>query len=262
MEQLLKNNHVRIYTINYRNGSYEYKSDLVYDTYPSEPLNRGLRGLTGDTGQTGCEDVPSNIYEVRNPIKRAYRAYKVIIKPKHNTQESYDKIVCPFLDLDDIGVELEVYKPKVTPVRLGIKPEFSSKYDQLVESNNKTGIINGFIKEIFSQIQVASRDEYENIKTTALLHIDDVLIPHRTELEFIIAQIINDFQQYYDDFPRNDDDDFPYIYGYTKSRLLVPDIWYDYRYDVDFNDDTKLVIRCHEYTNIYKTIDTFINSLS
>lgn len=272
MEALLRNNLVKIYTMSYHNGSYGYSSNKIHDTYPSEQSsNKGDSGVIGPTGAVGSvgyygDDVPADIYEVRKPIKRIYRAYRVEFKPTHNTQESYDEIVCPFLDLDDIGVELEVYQPKVTKVRLGIKPDFLDKYNRLIESNEKTTIINKFVHSIFSRIQAANCEEYENIKTTALLHLEDNLISHKEELTSIISRIIQDFRQYNDrqeddDGYSSDYDDSPYVYSYTKNPLVIPFTWYDYRHDVDFNDTTKLSIKCHEGTKIYNLVDAFVSSL-
>lgn len=60
---------------------------------------------------------------------RAHVLYSTI--SKYNSQESYDEIIGPFLDLDDIGIQLNVYQPKVTQVRLDIKAEFLEGYNRL-----------------------------------------------------------------------------------------------------------------------------------
>jgi len=232
MDALLQNNHVRIHTTSYINGSYEYSSNLIYDSYPQQQLLGscgciGPSGPTGPTGRTGQTDY-TGFYEVRRPNKKIHKAYHVEFMPTHNTQESYDEIVCPFLDLDDIRSQLIVYEPNVTKVRLDIKPEFLDEYNQLQEQNKRILVYNNFTQNVFKQIEETTSEEHENIKATATLNLNDELVSHKEELDSIIIRMIEAIRKYNENDSDDDsgyDSDYDYVphaNEYTKSSLYVP----------------------------------------
>jgi hypothetical protein len=280
MDEALKNNFVKIYDLKYCNGAYGYGFHTVYDTFPTVEYSgyigaTGSIGATGPTGYVGS-DHPSNFYEQRTLKSKSCNAYQIEIAPRNNTQESYDEVVCPFLDLDDIGVNVEIRNPIVTHVRLNIKPEFLAAYNHAYDHNTKCEAFNRHVHEAFNQIKNASVEEYENIKTTIISKLPDDLI-NSEEVKSTITQIITDFTNYRtnqneednnnedDDYDRYSsssydyDDDQPSTYSYHKSTLYINNDWYDYRHDVSFNGTSKVSIKCHEGTKMFTVINNFLN---
>jgi len=280
MDTALNNNYVRIYDVHYNNGSYTTYGNKLLDSYPKESEEvTGVIGCTGDRGAIGSYgecgstiNIKSDSHMInRYPKFKKYKAYCVKIKPKNNSQESYDEVVCPFLDLDDIGVELKVSQPKCTLIKGDINPEYLDRYNDLLNENHIIKLINGYIGEVFPQINLSNIEEIKSSISYVEDNIVDDLIPYKAKLLEITKQIKSDIKDYhrkqetyepgrasYDYDSDYEYDCEPSKYRYTSCEKCVPNGWYDFHNEVNFNDDTKIIINCHEGTSMYNVIDEFL----
>lgn len=269
MDQAIRSNQARIYKLNYVNGSYGYSSTIIYDTYHNQEQGSGgltgARGPTGPTGSSDSNDRSQMHYKVRTLNRKVYKAYKIEITPTHDTQESYDEVVVPFLDLDDIGVEIQLSPPRVTGVRLDVKPKFKDQVEEINAYNTRIIHYNDIISKIFNKVQSRfSQNESssdEDIMNELQDDIKECSPEFKDGLDTTITDMINKLRSYYSnrsEDPYYSDDDYdhcPYAGSYMKPHQYISDEWYDYRYDVCLNDSTKLHLKCHEGTKTYQLVN-------
>ncbi|CAH6419765.1 Hypothetical protein HVR_LOCUS843 [uncultured virus] len=252
---------------------------VVYNSY-SNQISNGGGGETGATGPTGPPGPPgSNTppavlpYQVRSLKRKVYKGYRLEIIPKHNTQESYDEVVTPFLDLDDIGVEIQIYQPQITRVWLDLKPEFQDQAKEIDDHNKNVVFYNSLISKIFDTIHSILDDNLNtstsDIMKTVQSDVDECGVELRVDLQSAVYDMIDKLRDHnrnenttYDDDNDNDYDDYAVHSGiFMKYSKYIPQEWHDYRDDVDFNDFTKLCVKCHEHTQTYRLIDDFLKSM-
>lgn len=284
MDSILQNNQVKIHSASYINGAYTWCKDKLYDSYSKTADVSEFIGATGCTGCTGA-NYP-NLENARKLCPKVYKAYKVQITPSEDTQESYDNVVVPFLDLDDIGAYVKIVDPIISTVRLDIKPEHLDDVAKFHVENEKISAWNELIKPYFE----LTKDFYENLQSFVLAQyttqeqifknleqqINGCDPEYKEEVTKSVSKMIEDFEQYYNrkdgnnvNNDNNDEDVYwsdeepcpPQFYHYCKYKKYIPNDWYDYRHDVSFNGTAKLYIDCHEFTKTYAMIDNFLNNV-
>lgn len=205
-------------------------------------------------------------------IKKEYKAYEIEIVPSHNTQESYDSVVVPFLELDDIGIEVQVDQPHVTSERLDLKPEFQNQVAEVNEYNTRIASYNSLILKIFDKVKSAfdANKESTNEDIIATLQKDVSQCNH--DLNSTVQSMIDKLREFSNSRSHYDDYDYDDYYDilasapdgtiFMKPNKSILDEWYDYRYKVDFNDSAKLHVKCHEGTKTYRLIHVFIQTIA
>lgn len=268
MDLVLRNNQVRIYSAYYSNGHF-VGNNKIYDSYDIETPE--ILGRLACVSPAGCTEYrvdfrgnSGSLYEVRklNPIK--YKAYKVEIKPNENTQESYDNVVTPFLSLDDIGVTIRIHTPIIYAKPLDIKSEHLDDVINLNTHNENIPEWNGVITSFYEKIKNLFQENHteDEILEILELHIEECDPKYKDDVKESIVQMMEDFK-YYRENNTNDysnyGPNYPILHIYFKHEQFAPYTWYNHKYDVIFNGDTKLYIDCHEQTKTYSVIDDFLN---
>lgn len=276
MDSILQNNQVRIYSAYYVNGEYTSCKDKLYDSY-STTAHIDATGCTGCTGPN-IPDSRSTLYNARNLSGKVYKAYKVQIAPSENTQESYDDVVNPFVNLDDIGTRIKLIDPVINTVRLDINPGRLDDVVKLHAENEKISTWNKLITPFFEKIESFVLAEEQNTDDQIInaleQQINDCNPEYQREVISSISKMISDFRRFHTEKVSNVSDDQyediywsdgeidpPQYYDYCKYQKIIPNDWYDYRHDVIFNGTTKLYIDCHEFTKTYAMIDNFLNGV-
>lgn len=256
---------IKIYTDTFTNGSYslEHDNKLVYDsetidTSNSDKITVGISGSVGLTGPRGGDYVSlADIkYVPRVPIIRSYKAYKILITPKENTQESFDNMVSPFfLALNDIGCYLGIIQPIQTTEKLGLKDEYKPMLANITRS----------ITEFYNTVEQSYKnrsiykDDFRNFYPGNL-----VINGTFYDYGYILDDIVRMFKELHDYdtcLEQNSDNEYMIKPYQTPLEQYLERIskqnWYNYETNVNFQ--VPLTIKCHEYTNTYKIIQEFLS---
>lgn len=266
MVDLLAQHDLLIHNAVFSNGEYSSREEIYCNREKEVP--KGIRGPTGPTGCTGCW-APSN-YQVK---RKSYKAYCISARPKHDTQESYENLVKPFLnEYDDLGVAINFVNPQHERIRGNILPGRLVEYNEMNCDNEEVEKVNKCIDYLFQQLSEGHDiDIGEVIKSQHFRQNNKDLLYSKY---YKMKTDLEEYKQYKTSGGSDesyckgeccccqDDCDCrpPYASRYYTYQRSVSYDWYAYSTVTHYKDSYKLYIKCHEHTKLYSEIQRFLSS--